>query len=110
MSPVETIKTFVREANAFAVENVLLLFAEGAIIEDESVGATFTGSGGVRRYLDRYFVGYHTQTTLLALEDKGPAGTEARVDFVGDFGHETGSLQFAFDAQGLIRAVEAHLD
>lgn len=110
MNQAQAIETFIRAANAFDVETVLSLFAEDAVIEDQSVGATFAGSAGVRRYLDRYFVGYHTKTTLLALEDKGPAGTKARVDFVGDFGHETGSLQFAFDSLGLIRAVEAHLD
>lgn len=104
-----TVNTFVKHTNAFQVEEALLLFAPDAVIDDESVGAKFRGSGGVRRYLERYFVGYHTKTEVVSIEDVGQA-VLVRVDFNGDFGHETGRLDFTFDAQGRIALLQADLD
>jgi hypothetical protein len=35
---------------------------------------------------------------------------KAQVDFTGDFGHETGSLDVTVNADGLIAAIDADLD
>ena len=43
--------------NAFAVEQVLGLFAHDAVIDDPSTGHRFDGHAGVRRYVEQYFVG-----------------------------------------------------
>lgn len=109
MNQPEMIAAFVEAANAFDVEAAVSLFSAEATIEDESVGSLFAGPEGVRLYLERYFVGYHTRSSLLGLENRG-AGIRARLDFVGDFGHETGTLDFTFDSAGLFHIVEASLD
>lgn len=109
MNQPEMIAAFVEAANAFDVEGALGLFSAEATITDESVGSTFSGPTGVRLYLERYFVGYHTRSAILGLDRHG-AGLRARLDFVGDFGHETGTLDFTFDSAGLFHIVEASLD
>ena len=48
---------FIQTTNAFDVDGALSLFARDAVIDDVSVGDAFVGTEGVRRYLDRFFVG-----------------------------------------------------
>jgi len=57
-----------------------------------------------------FFIGYHTSTKLLSVEETGPSNILAKVDFTGDFGHETGGLVILFNEAGLIKHVEAYLD
>jgi ketosteroid isomerase-like protein len=109
MNNTEVVTAFVEYANAFQVDRALALFADQAVVEDTSVGSTFEGREGVRRYLEQYFVGYHTQTSVVSLKDDGPR-VVAQVDFIGDFGHETGGLRFTFEKRGLVSRVEAYLD
>jgi ketosteroid isomerase-like protein len=104
------VNNFIENANAFDVDGMLALFSFDAVIDDVSVGDAFVGADGVRRYLEQYFVGYRTTTRLLALEQKDDATASARVDFTGDFGHETGWLRFKLDADGLIARIDANLD
>lgn len=101
---------FIERANAFDVASTLALFSADAVIEDVSVGEVFIGTDGIRRYLAQYFVGYHTTTTLLALERKDDFTASARVDFTGDFGHEIGWLRIRLGADGLIARIDANLD
>jgi ketosteroid isomerase-like protein len=103
------VSNFIENANAFDVNGMLALFSADSVIDDVSVGDAFVGTAGVRRYLEQYFVGYHTTTRLLALEQKDDATASARVDFTGDFGHETGWLRFKLDADGLIERIDAEL-
>ena len=110
MNQEETVEAFVEAVNAFDVDRAVALFADQAVIDDESVGTAFRGTEGVRRYLASYFVGYHTKTTLVSVTRVGPQSLQAQVDFVGDFGHETGGLRFTFDGQGLVQSIDAHLD
>ena len=106
----QRVYAFIHTANAFDVEGMLALFSADAVIDDVSVGDAFVGTGGVRRYLEQYFVGYHTTTRLLALEHQDEATASARVDFTGDFGHETGWLRIKLGADGLIERVDAELE
>jgi hypothetical protein len=66
---------------------------------------------GVRDYLERFFVGYHTKSRLLSLErlDDFNAPSSA-LDFTGDFGHEIGVLKIAINADGLIERIDADLE
>lgn len=57
--------------NAFDVESALLLFAPDAVIDDPSTGHCFDRHAGIRRYIEQYFVGYHTVTRLLSIERLG---------------------------------------
>jgi hypothetical protein len=104
------IQQFIKSTNAFDVEAALALFAPDAVIDDISVGEKFTNTAGVRIYLEKFFVGYHTVTRLESVEVLDERHAKAQVDFTGDFGHETGSLDVTVNADGLIVAVNAHLD
>jgi len=64
----KTIKQFITTANKFDVKGTLELFASNAVIDDVSVGEKFKNTAGVRKYLETFFVGYHTVTKLESLK------------------------------------------
>ena len=104
------IQQFIDTANQFDVKQALTLFAKDAIIDDVSVGQKFKNKAGVQKYLETYFVAYKTKTRLETLKFVNEYQAIAQVDFTGDFGHETGALKFNFNEEGLIIAINAHLD
>lgn len=104
------VESFIRTANAFDVDGALSLFSSDAVIDDVSVGDTFVGRDGVRGYLERFFVGYHTQSELLSLERLDDFNATVRLDFTGDFGHEVGALKIVVNADGLIQRIDADLE
>lgn len=106
----KTIQSFIDTANAFDVEKALKLFTPDAIIDDDSVGSKFVAHSGIRTYLERFFVGYHTSSKLLSVEFIGDSRAIARIDFTGDFGHEIGTLDISFDRVGLIENMKADLE
>jgi hypothetical protein len=106
----ELIKNFIETTNAGNIDGALSLFAPDAIIDDISVGDAFVGREGVRLYLERFFVGYHTFSKLLSIETLDDLHANVRLDFTGDFGHETGTLKIALNADGLIERADADLD
>jgi ketosteroid isomerase-like protein len=95
--------------NAFDVERALALFTPDAVIDDPSTGHVFDGHTGVRDYIERFFVGYHTVTRFLSVEDLSENRARVTVDFTGDFGREIGLLDLAIDAAGLIVRIDADL-
>lgn len=101
---------FIAAANRFDTQAVLDLFASNAVIEDVSVGEKFEGTAGIKKYIDNFFIGYHTKTKLLSFEYPGQGKILAKVDFTGDFGHETGWLAIRFNDEGLIDYIDADLD
>jgi ketosteroid isomerase-like protein len=101
---------FIAAANRFDTEAVLALFAADAVIEDISVGEKFEGMSGIKKYIVTFFIGYHTKTQLLSFEHPGAYNILAKVDFTGDFGHETGWLDIRFNDAGLIEHIDADLD
>lgn len=101
---------FVRTTNAFDVRAALSLFAPDAVIDDASVGDAFVGGAGIRRYLERFFVGYKTQSRPLSIESLDDRNAIVRLDFTGDFGHETGILKIAVNSDGLIGRIDADLE
>ncbi|MEO8856905.1 MAG: nuclear transport factor 2 family protein [Burkholderiaceae bacterium] len=103
-------EAFLAATNAFDVEGALALFTADAVIDDPSTGHRFEGRAGIRDYLQRYFVGYHTVTRLLSIEHPGDQRVRVRVDFTGDFGHEIGVLDIAIDAGGRIVRIDADLE
>jgi hypothetical protein len=105
-----TVNAFISTANAFDFDATLALFASDAVIDDVSVGDTFVGHAGVRDYLDRFFLGYHTVTRLLEIKPHGKHQALVRVDFTGDFGHEIGMLDTTFNPDGLIVHIDADLE
>jgi ketosteroid isomerase-like protein len=104
------IQQFINATNEFDVKAALALFADDAVIDDVSVGEKFKNTAGVRKYLEKFFVGYHTVTKLESLKVLNNRQANVQVDFTGDFGHETGSLNVTINTEGLIIAIDADLD
>lgn len=104
------VESFIGTTNAFDVGSTLSLFAADAVIDDVSVGAIFVGRDGVRKYLERFFVGYSTKSRLLSLEELDDLHSNVRLDFTGDFGHEIGILKIAINSDGLIERINADLE
>ncbi|MBP1848456.1 hypothetical protein J2046_006747 [Rhizobium petrolearium] len=104
------VESFIRAANAFDVEGALSLFSSDAVIDEVSVGNAFVGRDGVRDYLERFFVGYHTKSELLSLDGLDDFHATIRLDFKGDFGHEIGILKIVVNADGLIERIDADLE
>lgn len=106
----KNIRKLIDATNAFDVDAALALFATDAVIEDVSVGEKFRNTAGVRKYIETFFVGYHTATRLESLDIPDSLHAKAQLDFTGDFGHETGGLDFSLNAEGLIICIHAYLD
>ena len=106
----DLITRLIAATNAFDVDTALTLFAADAVIDDVSVGDKFEGTAGVRRYLEQFFVGYHTVTKVLSIEQTTDRRAMVHVDFTGNFGHETGVLDVTIDPEGKIVAIGADLD
>ncbi|CDZ62126.1 nuclear transport factor 2 family protein [Neorhizobium galegae] len=96
--------------NAFDTEAAVTLFTPDAVIDDPSTGHRFDGHAGVRDYIERYFIGYHTVTRFLSVENISESQARVRVDFTGDFGHEIGFLEISINADGLITRIDADLE
>ncbi|ATI79941.1 nuclear transport factor 2 family protein [Sphingobium yanoikuyae] len=103
-------EAFIAAANAFDCEAVLALFAPDAMIDDPSTGQHFKGHRGIRDYVNRYFVGYHTVTRLLSIESVDENRARVRVEFTGDFGHEIGLLDIVLNEEGMIARIDADLE
>jgi ketosteroid isomerase-like protein len=104
------IEKLITATNAFDIESAVSLFARDAVVDDVSVGKKFIGALGVREYLEKFFIGYSTMTKLEFLEVADDLHAKAQVDFTGDFGHETGSLDVTINNDGLIVTIYASLD
>lgn len=104
------IQQFIKATNAFDVDAALALFADDAVIDDVSVGEAFSHAAGVRTYFEKFFVGYHTVSKLESIEMLDDRHAKVRLDFKGDFGHETGVLNVTINADGRIAAIDAYLD
>lgn len=103
-------EALISATNDFDVKRALSLFTPEAVIHDPSTGHRFDGHAGIRDYIERYFIGYHTVTRLLSIESLGENMARVRVDFTGDFGHEIGLLEMFLNADGLIARVDADLE
>lgn len=101
---------FIVATNAFDIEGALALFTSDAVIDDVSVGDAFVGIEGIRLYLEQFFVGYQTASKLLSIKQRCNFEALVRLDFTGDFGHETGSLKIKTDPNGLIERIDAALE
>lgn len=96
--------------NAFDASRVQTLFVADAVIDDPSTGHAFEGHAGIGDYVERYFRDYHTVTRFLSIDDLGDNRARLRVDFTGDFGHETGVLVIKANADGLFVRIDADLE
>jgi ketosteroid isomerase-like protein len=103
-------EALITATNAFDTEAAVILFTPDAVIEDPSTGHCFDGHAGIRDYVERFFVGYHTVTRFLSIDNISESQARVRVDFTGDFGHEIGLLDISLNADGLIMRIDADLE
>jgi ketosteroid isomerase-like protein len=96
--------------NAGDADAVVALFSPDAVIDDPSTGHRFYGHVGVRDYVEQFFVDYHTVSELLDVSVLPDTRFRVRVDFTGDFGHETGRLDIKVDGAGRITRIDADLE
>lgn len=101
---------FLAATNAFDTDAAVALFAPDAVFDDPSTGERFDGQRGVRDYVERFFVGYHTVSRVLSVTPLDQNRSRARVDFTGDFGHEIGRLDLVIDDDGRITRIDADLE
>lgn len=104
------VRALFNATNAFNVDAAVALFKRGAVIDDPSTGHKFVGQSGIRDYVERYFVGYHTVSRVLSIDPLSKDRVRVRVDFKGDFGHEVGVLEIVIGPKGLIVHVHADLE
>jgi ketosteroid isomerase-like protein len=104
------VEAFIAATNASDVARVLALFTQDAVIDDPSTGHEFDGHAGIREYIERYFIGYHTVTRFISLELLSHDRARIRVDFTGDFGREIGLLEIAVNDVGLMNRIDANLE
>lgn len=106
----DLIKRLIEATNRFDVDTAVALFAPEAVINDASVGDSFVGTAGVRNYFEQFFVGYNTVSKVLAVQVVSEHRATVRLDFTGDFGHETGVLDITTGPDGRIIDIVADLD
>jgi ketosteroid isomerase-like protein len=104
------VDAFIAATNAGDADAVVALFTPDAVIDDPSTGECFDGHVGIRDYVERFFVGYHTVTRLLSIDVLPDSRARVRVDFTGDFGHEIGRLDLTMDDARRIRRIDAALE
>lgn len=108
------IKNFVEEwvetGNCFDTKKYLSFYCKDAILDDPSVGSTFTGHQGIEAYFTNYFIDYQTQTTLMKLDIQDSEHAHLKVAFCGNFpeGNISGTFDFTFK-NGKIAFVKADL-
>lgn len=104
------VDAFIAATNSHDVERVLALFTPDAVIDDPSTGHCFDGHAGIRKYIEQYFIGYHTVTRFLSMENPSENRAHVRVDFTGDFGHEIGTLKICVNTEGIFVRIDASLE
>jgi len=105
----EFITSWLEASNSYNTEKYIEKYAEGAVLNDPSVGRKFVGRDEIREYYNTYFIGYKTQTRLVKLTtSENQAHLE--VDFTGEFpgGQIGGMFDFTFK-NGKIATVRADL-
>ncbi|TAJ51990.1 MAG: nuclear transport factor 2 family protein [Chitinophagaceae bacterium] len=108
------IQTFIQDwlaaGNAYDIDLYLKQYHKDAVLDDPSVGRSFVGHKGIRKYFEDYFIGYKTQTRLVTLEIISKAKAHIEVEFTGAFpeGKIGGRFDFTFK-EGKILSVKADL-
>jgi len=92
------IKDWIEIGNSYDTEKYLSFYQPDAVLDDPSVGSTFTGHSGIRTYFTSYFIGYQTQTKLISLSIKSEEDAHVEVAFNGNFpeGEINGKFDFTF--------------
>ena len=83
------INTFIQDwiavSNAYDTDGYLKKYHKEAVLDDPSVGRSFVGHKGIRKYFEEYFIGYKTQTRLVKLDIINNIEAHIEVEFTGEF-------------------------
>lgn len=104
------IEQWVEAGNLYDTERYLSFYLPDAVLDDPSVGSTFTGHEGIRKYFTTYFIGYQTHTKIVSLQLQDNGHAHLRVAFTGNFpeGHIGGTFDLTLKS-GKIAFVKADL-
>jgi ketosteroid isomerase-like protein len=104
------IKNWIETGNRYDTDRYLTFYLPDAVLEDPSVGNTFIGHDGIRRYFTDYFIGYQTHTKIVKLDIQDNEHAYLEVAFTGNFpeGHIGGTFDLRFN-DGKIAFVKADL-
>src|SRR6218665_3086535 len=100
------ISGWLEAANAFDTTKFLDKWHKDAILEDPSVGETFEGHAGIRKYFEDYFIDYKTQTRVIKLDMVAKNKANITVEFTGDFPGKkiAGTFNFIFKDEKINKA------
>lgn len=92
------IKNWIHITNSFDTTKYLEQFETDAILDDPSVGRTFNGHEGIKKYFENYFIGYNTKTKIKNLNIIDENSAYLEVEFTGDFPEKIidGTFKFTF--------------
>ncbi|MCW3126069.1 MAG: hypothetical protein JWO03_1727 [Bacteroidetes bacterium] len=79
------IQKWIAAGNAYDTNGYLEKYHKNAVLDDPSVGQSFEGHTGIRKYFEDYFIGYKTQTRLIKSEITGDMSAHVEVEFTGEF-------------------------
>jgi ketosteroid isomerase-like protein len=92
------VEEWIETGNCYDTKKYLSFYCQDAILDDPSVGSTFTGYQGIETYFKTYFIGYQTQTKLIKLDIYDCEHAHLEVAFSGVFpeGKICGTFDFTF--------------
>jgi ketosteroid isomerase-like protein len=92
------VKTFIQEfiaaGNAYDTKRYLDMWQKDAVLEDKSIKQVYKGQEGVKKYFEKYFVKYKTQTRLIKLNVINDHQANIDVQFTSY--NQTGTFDFIF--------------
>jgi ketosteroid isomerase-like protein len=91
------ISDWIAAMNTHDVKKFLSFLTRNAVLDDPSVGEYFDGPSRIAEYYERYFVGYHTTTSLVSVAPVNDSH-HVEVHFTGDFpgGETRGTFDVTF--------------
>jgi len=97
------VQEFIAAINAYDTKKYLDLWQEDAVLEDKSIKQLYKSQEGVKKYFEKYFVGYKTQTRLIKLSIVNEQQAHVEVQFTSY--NQPGTFDFVFKEGKIASAV-----
>lgn len=88
------VQEFIAAGNAYDTKKYLDMWQKDAVLEDKSIKQVYNGQEGIKKYFDKYFVKYKTQTRLIKLNIINDHQAQIDVQFTSY--NQTGTFDFVF--------------
>lgn len=103
------IEDWLTASNSFKIENYIEFYDNEAILEDSTLGETFTGRSGITHYFESYFIGYGTKTTIQKVQINDNSNVHIDALFDGEsFKGLNGVFELNFE-NGKIKRAKCYL-